>query len=71
MMRGGGGGAEGGMGEGGEVFCLMRFLIDRSWRSRSSYGCHEAPLPVFTHTTISKHTMRQVSIVKTRENYHY
>ena len=26
MMRGGGGGAEGGMGEGGEVFCLMRFL---------------------------------------------
>ncbi len=25
-MHGGGGGAEGGMGEGGEVFCSMRFL---------------------------------------------
>ena len=26
MMRGGGGGAEGGMGEGDEVFCSMQFL---------------------------------------------
>jgi hypothetical protein len=36
MMRGGGGGAEGGMGEGGEVFCLMRFLalIDHGGRGR-------------------------------------
>ena len=36
MMRGGGGGAEGGMGEGGEVFCSMRFLalIDHGGRGR-------------------------------------
>ena len=35
-MRGGGGGAEGGMGEGGEVFCSMRFLasIDHGGRRR-------------------------------------
>jgi hypothetical protein len=26
MMRGGGEGAEGGMGKGGEVFCSMQFL---------------------------------------------
>ena len=36
MMRGGGGGAEGGMGEGDEVFCSMRFLalIDHGGRGR-------------------------------------
>ncbi len=35
-MRGGGGGAEGGMGEGGEVFCSMQFLasIDHGGRGR-------------------------------------
>jgi hypothetical protein len=35
-MRGGGGGAEGGMGEGGEVFCSMRFLalINHGGRGR-------------------------------------
>ncbi len=33
-MRGGGGGAEGGMGEGGEVFCLMRFLASIDHGSR-------------------------------------
>jgi hypothetical protein len=36
MMRGGGGGAEGYMGEGDEVFCSMRFLasIDHGGRGR-------------------------------------
>jgi hypothetical protein len=36
MMRGGGEGAEGGMGEGDEVFCSMRFLasIDHGGRGR-------------------------------------
>ena len=38
--------------------------VDRSWRSTPSYGRHEAPLPAFKHTTISQHTMQQVSIVK-------
>ena len=35
-MRGGGGGAEGGMEEGGEVFCSMQFLasIDHGGRRR-------------------------------------
>jgi hypothetical protein len=35
-MRGGGGGAEGGMGEGDEAFCWMRFLasIDHGGRGR-------------------------------------
>ena len=35
-MRGGGGGAEGGMGEGDKVFCSMRFLasIDHGGRGR-------------------------------------
>jgi hypothetical protein len=34
MMRGGGGGAEGGMGEGDKVFCVMQFFasIDHSGR---------------------------------------
>jgi hypothetical protein len=44
--------------------------IDQSWRSPLSYGHHEAPLPAFRHTTISKHTMWQDYIVKTREKYH-
>ena len=36
MMRGGGGGAEGGIGEGDKVFCSMRFLasIDHGGRGR-------------------------------------
>ncbi len=41
--------------------------IDQSWRSPSSYGRHGAPLPAFKYTTISKHTMEQVYIVKTRK----
>ncbi len=44
--------------------------VNRAWRLTLSYGCHEAPLPAFKHTTISQHTMWQVSIVKTRKNYH-
>jgi hypothetical protein len=49
------------------------FLFDaiscanQSWRSTSSYGRHEAPLPAFKHTTMSQHTMQQISIVKTRK----
>jgi hypothetical protein len=42
--------------------------IDQSWRSPLSYGHHGAPLPAFKHTTISKHTMQQDYIVKTRKN---
>jgi hypothetical protein len=41
--------------------------VNQSWRSTSSYGRYEAPLPGFKHTTISQHTMQQVSIVKTRK----
>ncbi len=41
--------------------------LERSWRSPSSYGCHGAPLPTFKHTTISKHTMQQDYVVKTRD----
>jgi hypothetical protein len=44
--------------------------IDRSWWSPSSYSHHGAPLPAFKHTIISKHTMRQDYVVKTRKKYH-
>ncbi len=50
MMRGGGGGAEGGMGEGGEVFCLMQFLasIDHGGRGRPTAAMkpHSRPLRI-------------------------
>jgi hypothetical protein len=39
-------------------------LIDHGGRGRT-------PLLAFTQTIISKNTMWQVSIVKTRKNYHY
>jgi hypothetical protein len=45
-------------------------FLDRTWRSSLSYGHHGAPLPAFKHMTISKHTMRQDYIVKTRKKYH-
>ncbi len=45
-------------------------FLDRTWRSPLSYGHHGALLPAFKHTTISKHTMRQDYIVKTRKKYH-
>jgi len=45
--------------------------IDRSWWPPSSYGHHEAPLPARKHTTISQHARQQISIVKTRKQYHY
>ncbi len=41
--------------------------IDQQWRSPPSYGRHGAPLPAFKHTTISKHTMVEFYIVKTRK----
>jgi hypothetical protein len=41
--------------------------INLSWRLPLSYGHHGAPLPAFKHTTISKHTMQQDYIVKTRK----
>jgi hypothetical protein len=41
--------------------------INQSWQSSLSYGHHGAPLLAFKHTTISKHTMEQVYIVKTRK----
>ncbi len=41
--------------------------LDWSWRSPSSYRRHGAPLLAFKHTSISKHTMEQVYIVKTRK----
>jgi hypothetical protein len=44
--------------------------INQSWWLPSSYGCHGAPLAVPKHTTISKHTMQQVYVVKTREKYY-
>ena len=44
--------------------------INQSWQSPLSYGHHGAPLPDSKHTTISKHTMQQDYIVKTRKNYH-
>ncbi len=54
-----------------QVFLLYRTLrINQSWWLPLSYGHHGAPLPAFKHTTISKHTMEQVYVVKTRKNYH-
>ncbi len=44
--------------------------INGSLRSPLSHGRHGAPLPAFKHTTISKHTMRQDYVVKTRKKYH-
>ncbi len=44
--------------------------INWRWRSSSSYGRHGAPLSDFKHTTISKHTMEEFYIIKTRKNYH-
>ncbi len=41
MMRGGSGGAEGGMGEGDEVFCLMQFLASID---HGSQGCPTAAM---------------------------
>ena len=38
--------------------------IDRRWWSPSSYDRRGGPLLAFKHTTISQHTMQQVSIVK-------
>ena len=43
----------------------------QSRRTPSSYGRHEAPLPARKHTTISQHARQQVSIVKTRKQYHH
>jgi hypothetical protein len=45
-------------------------FLDQTWWSPLSYGHHGAPLPAFKHTTISKHTMQQDYIVKTRKKYH-
>jgi hypothetical protein len=42
--------------------------LDRTWRSPLSYGHHGAPLPAFKHMTISKHTMQQDYVDKTRKN---
>jgi hypothetical protein len=41
--------------------------INQSWQLLLSYSHHGAPLPAFKHTTISKHTMQQDYIVKTRK----
>ncbi len=43
-------------------------FLDRTWQSPLSYSHHGAPLLAFKHTTISKHTMQQDYIVKTRKN---
>ncbi len=40
--------------------------INWSWRSPLFYRCHGASLLALKHTTISKHTMQQVYVVKTR-----
>jgi hypothetical protein len=53
-MRGGSGVEIGGRGTGGD--------------EPSSYGHHGAPLPAFKRTTISKQTMREDYVVKTRKN---
>ena len=37
--------------------------IHQSWWPLWSYGRHEGLLPAFDHTTISKHTRQQVSII--------
>jgi hypothetical protein len=46
----------------------VSLFFDRTWRSPLSYSNYGAPLPAFKHTAISKHTMRQDYIVKTRKN---
>ncbi len=48
MIRGGVGGAEGRMGEGGEVFCSMQFLalIDHGGRGRPTFLCFSTVLQV-------------------------
>jgi hypothetical protein len=48
MMRGSGVGAEGGIGAGGEVFCLMRFLAS------IDHGGHRHPT-----TTMRPHSQRR------------
>jgi hypothetical protein len=48
----------------------VSLFLDQTWRSLLSYGHHGAPLLAFKHTTISKHTMRQDYIVKTRKKNH-
>ncbi len=53
LMRGSGGGKEGGRGD----FSPSNSHIDQSWWPPSSYGRH-APPPASTHTTISKQTMQ-------------
>ena len=56
MIRGGVGGAEGRMGEGGEVFCSMRFLasIDHDGRRRptAATGPHSRLLSIQQSTNI-------------------
>jgi hypothetical protein len=66
MMRVVGVCTEGGIGAGGEVFCLMQFpaSIDHGGR-RGPYGRHDALLLAFDHTTINKYTRQQVSNIKT------
>ncbi len=51
-----------------EILQQVSLHIDWSWRSPLSYGHHGAPLPALKHTTVSKHTMRQDYVVKTRKN---
>ena len=67
-MRGGGGGKIEGIGpvDGGFLHDAIS-PIDRRWWSPSLYDRRGAPLPAFKHTTISQHTMQQVSIVKIRK----
>jgi len=65
MMRGGCVGAEGGIGGGGgKVFCSMWCPASIDHWPTLSYGQHEALLPAWRHTTISRHARQQVSIAK-------
>ncbi len=45
--------------------------INGSWRLPLSYGHHGAPLLALKHTTISKDTMQQFYVVKTRKHFNY
>ena len=70
-MRGGGVGEMGGRGAGGDnSYNTQTSTLISSW-SPLSYGRHGATLPAFRHRTISKHTMQQDCVNKTRKDYYH
>ncbi len=71
-MRGGGGGAEGRMGEGGEVFCSMQFLasIDHGGRGHPTAAVkpHSRLLCIQQSSNI---LFDRLVLLKLEKNYHY